>query len=95
MKKHELIEFLQSFSDETEIQFEPKYAIENGEGRIINSLSLPSVRNRVYRICELCNKEFELKVTDGHGPNKISSFQNCSHCGKRNDVWIRVETHGP
>jgi peptidyl-prolyl cis-trans isomerase C len=39
------------------------------------------------------NKEYQIRLfrdamSGGHGHN----FSNCVHCGKRNDVWIRIES---
>jgi hypothetical protein len=47
---------------------------------------------RAFRICDHCNKEYSITLfrdamSGGHGHN----FSNCTHCGKRNDVWIRIE----
>jgi len=46
---------------------------------------------QAFRICDHCNKEYELQLyrdgmSGGHGHN----FSNCSLCGERNDVWIRI-----
>jgi len=43
----------------------------------------------IFRICSHCNTEFEL--TSGVTINeRVSTFQNCTHCGKRNDTWISL-----
>ena len=41
-----------------------------------------------HRICEKCNKEFMLKLTQGIV--KVSTIQSCPHCKSRNDVWIQI-----
>lgn len=49
---------------------------------------------KLFRICCHCNKEFELEPYKtnavkfgGYGAN----FIDCKLCGKRNDIWIRIE----
>lgn len=44
---------------------------------------------RVFCICSSCNKEFEMTHSTWH----THTFENCSHCGERNDVWIQLRTH--
>jgi DNA-directed RNA polymerase subunit RPC12/RpoP len=43
---------------------------------------------KIFRLCNHCNKEFLLRESS----NKITitNFMNCPHCGKRNDVWVRI-----
>jgi ribosomal protein S27AE len=44
----------------------------------------------VYRLCSSCNKEYQLDLYRAKDAT-AHNFGNCPHCGKRNDVWIRVE----
>lgn len=47
----------------------------------------------VKKICRSCNKEYALKHIE-HNANyrqSVSNFENCPHCGKRNDVWIAID----
>ena len=51
-----------------------------------------AVELKAFRICEHCNKEFEIRLFKGvtkSGTNH--NFSNCTHCRGRNDVWIRVD----
>ena len=48
----------------------------------------------VYRICNHCNTEFELPIVNGLS-ERTSAFQNCTHCGKRNDTWISIKLTQP
>lgn len=46
----------------------------------------------VDRSCEHCNKGFIVKTLT-HNPNakaSIVNFENCPHCGKRNDIWVKI-----
>lgn len=48
----------------------------------------------VFRICQECNTEFEVDMEQSNhvmgDVGSISTMQNCTHCGKRNDIWIRI-----
>jgi hypothetical protein len=46
----------------------------------------------VFKICEHCNKEFKLTLTESYVPGMglLSTDQDCPHCGKHNDIWIRL-----
>ena len=47
----------------------------------------------VHKICSHCNKEFELKKIS-HNRNyraSMANFEDCPHCGKRNDQWIKID----
>lgn len=45
---------------------------------------------RTYRLCEHCNKEFELNMIPSSSDGFTSTIQSCSHCNKRNDIWVRI-----
>lgn len=45
---------------------------------------------KVFRICSHCNTEFELTMGQTT-KEKVCSFISCTHCGKRNDVWISIK----
>jgi len=46
---------------------------------------------KLFRICEKCNKEFEVDLdVSPFGIGSISTTQNCSHCNSKNDIWVRV-----
>lgn len=44
----------------------------------------------LYHICDGCNKEFKVASIDHSQNNPIAKSQ-CVHCGKWNDIWIRVK----
>ena len=47
----------------------------------------------IFRICSHCNKEYKLDMYQMNGleiRGQAYNFGDCPHCGKRNDVWIRV-----
>lgn len=48
----------------------------------------------VFRICNHCNTEFELSIVNGI-TERVCAFQNCTHCGKRNDTWISIKIKTP
>lgn len=50
-------------------------------------------RPKIKKMCNSCNKEFELKMRGEYAAMRqtISNFENCPHCGVRNDTWIMVE----
>ena len=44
----------------------------------------------IYRICSQCNKEFKvIKQGLAYG-DIVTNFEDCPHCGTRNDIWIRI-----
>ena len=48
----------------------------------------------VWRICEHCNKEYLVPLCLTHNDGRqesVHNFGECPNCGKRDDVWIRVE----
>jgi len=50
---------------------------------------------KLFRICEFCNKEFELKNPDKSqfGENSLDNCftqEKCPHCEKYNNIWIRL-----
>lgn len=45
----------------------------------------------VFKICSHCNTEFQLNVSNAIS-ERVSAFENCTHCGKRNDTWISIKT---
>lgn len=51
----------------------------------------------VLRICEHCNKEFKPLLTQAGNASwdMISNFPDCTHCGKRNDLWILIKDERP
>jgi len=48
---------------------------------------------KIDKICYCCNKEFELKKVEHNNMTQqsIANFENCPHCGTRNDHWIKIE----
>lgn len=49
--------------------------------------------HQVLHICSHCNKEYKLEMYSMNGLETRGiayNFGNCPHCGKRNDVWIRI-----
>lgn len=57
---------------------------------------------RLFRICRHCNKEFEVEphiVSPVRTEQRLgeygSNFPNCSLCGRRNDIWVRIEVVKP
>jgi len=47
----------------------------------------------LYRICDECNQEFKI-ATIGYSQDYPIAKAQCSHCGKWNDVWVRVHFSG-
>lgn len=47
---------------------------------------------KIERICDSCNKPFVLKDIEHNGVIRasVANFEDCPHCGKRNDHWISV-----
>ncbi len=43
---------------------------------------------KIFRICQKCNKEYELDLTES---GEAVSFLLCPLCGERDDPWVRVE----
>lgn len=43
-----------------------------------------------YRFCSHCNKEYKL-VMSVYSTETLHNFSNCTHCGKRNDVWVSMK----
>ena len=48
----------------------------------------------IYRIFGSCNTEFELIISNGF-TERVSAFQNCTHCNARNDTWISIRLNEP
>lgn len=46
----------------------------------------------INKLCSSCNKDFVLKDINHNGCIRASTanFEDCPHCGKRNDHWIQV-----
>lgn len=46
----------------------------------------------INKLCSSCNKDFELKDVQHSGMIRasIANFEDCPHCGERNDHWIKV-----
>jgi hydrogenase maturation factor HypF (carbamoyltransferase family) len=45
---------------------------------------------QVFRLCEKCNKEFEIIKTEN--PNHCGTAKSkCPHCGFWNNIWIRAK----
>lgn len=40
------------------------------------------------RLCEHCNKEFDVTEYSETYDTFVASIMNCPHCGKRNDIWV-------
>ncbi len=53
-------------------------------GTTVQPPPVPSMK--CFRICEHCNKEYELP-SNSVG---IWNFLNCPNCGERDDPWLRV-----
>ena len=70
--------------DDREIWFDEKH-----KERVSDS-SQPACS--VFRICEHCNKEYEVPLGRAGNASKdwICNFTDCPHCGKRDDVWILI-----
>ena len=46
----------------------------------------------VERICQSCNETFILTTDSRYTKNeRYFTFQDCPHCGERNDVWIKIK----
>jgi uncharacterized protein with PIN domain len=47
----------------------------------------------INKLCSECNEDFELKKVSHNRNTKssIANFENCPHCGARNDHWIEVK----
>lgn len=54
----------------------------------VDGEKLPEVMP-IFKLCHKCNKEFEV-VTSRLNNGFTSSFQDCPHCGVRNDTWIHI-----
>lgn len=48
---------------------------------------------KITRLCFHCSKDFELKQWEHNGCLKasVANFEDCPHCKKRNDHWLKVE----
>ena len=48
---------------------------------------------KIKVLCCACSQEFELKLFGEYATMRqtISNFENCPHCGERNDTWVAVE----
>ncbi len=40
------------------------------------------------RLCEHCNKEFDVIEYSETFDTFVASIMDCPHCGKRNDIWV-------
>ena len=51
------------------------------------------MKPKIQKLCSHCNKNFELQDVEHNGmlQASIANFENCPHCGTRNDHWIKVE----
>lgn len=49
---------------------------------------------KVFKICDGCNNEFELNFGVS-STEKVTAFQTCPHCKKRNDTWISIRLTPP
>lgn len=63
----------------------------------VKELEANSIKNIVaFIICGNCNKEYELKFgyfgNSSGGQDASCNFQNCDHCGDRNDPWLKLTT---
>lgn len=49
------------------------------------------------RLCSSCNRSFTLKEVQHNGCMNatITNFEDCPHCGCRNDIWIKVDWFEP
>ena len=47
---------------------------------------------KILKLCDNCGEEFELKdIGYSHGGTRLTSnFEDCPHCGTRNDTWIQI-----
>jgi hypothetical protein len=46
---------------------------------------------KIIHLCEHCNKEFELLVTDREDMAGVTIAQeSCPHCKKVNNLWISI-----
>jgi len=45
---------------------------------------------KVFRICEHCNKEYEVLMHMMQGGELVWNFGPCPKCEKRDDVWIKI-----
>lgn len=48
---------------------------------------------KIRKCCSICNSDFELKNVE-HNENAqqtVTTFENCPHCGARNDTWIVIK----
>jgi len=57
------------------------------KSRIENSVK----SDEVFRICEHCHKEFKLTIWHSDHAD-VCTIEKCTHCGRKNDVWIRINT---
>ena len=45
----------------------------------------------LFRICDSCNKTFQITEYSEGLFDIVVAFQNCPHCGERNDIWVTVK----
>jgi len=47
----------------------------------------------IIRLCSSCNEEFKLESVEHNGCIKasVANFEDCPHCGERNDHWIKID----
>lgn len=47
----------------------------------------------IYRLCNACNKEFKLERVEHNACIRVTvaNFEDCPHCGARNDHWIKID----
>lgn len=55
-----------------------------------NTLPIQNVTHSAFRICEHCNKEYQLELSSTDGKYFVNNFQKCPHCKKRDDAWIKI-----
>ncbi len=58
-----------------------------------SSLAAPSGSVEVFHICEHCNTEYQVPMVVLHNMGRkewIHNFDQCPHCDKRNDLWVRI-----
>jgi len=44
---------------------------------------------QVYKLCDHCNKEYEVKTGPALIEGVVSAMAECPHCGETNHVWMR------
>lgn len=51
------------------------------------------LRPEIKILCSSCSQEFPLKMFGEYAAMRqtVSNFENCPHCGDRNDTWVAVD----